>query len=78
MLEPDSGSSSPSRASPPKSSSPFLKSAKRPTSGASREKAAFLFGEDDEESNKSSPRLPPVSDAEEGFNMGTIKGKQKP
>lgn len=72
MLEPDESSSP----SPPKSSSPFLKSSRKPTSGASREKAAFLFGEDGGDSNASSPRFPPVSDADEGFNMGTIRGSK--
>lgn len=76
MLEPVESSSSSSKSSPPKASSPFLKSSRRPTSGASREKAAFLFGEDGGDSNASSPRFPPMPDADEGFNLGTIKGSK--
>jgi TBC1 domain family protein 5 len=71
MLEPDtSGSSS----SPPKPSSPFLKSSRKPTSGPNREKAAFLFGEDGGEVILPSVRPSPLGDAEEGYNMKTMKG----
>ncbi|TVY21921.1 TBC1 domain family member 5 [Lachnellula arida] len=79
MLESDS----PSRISaksppPPKSSSPFSKSGRKPTSGPNREKAAFLFGEDGVASNGSGSRLPPLADADEGYNMGSIgSGKVK-
>ncbi|KAF8864102.1 RabGAP/TBC [Acephala macrosclerotiorum] len=74
MLEPDVSSASSSRSSPPKSSSPFLKSGRRPTSGPNREKAAFLFGDDGAESNVGAARLPLGTSLEEGFNLGTIKG----
>jgi TBC1 domain family protein 5 len=73
MLEPDSPSGSAMRASPPKSSSPFLKSTRRPASGSGREKAAFLFGEvDDPMSNSHSQ---PQIDTET-FNLGSMKGNQ--
>lgn len=72
MLEPDVSLGSTHRSSSPKSSSPFLKSGRRPTSGPNREKAAFLFGEDGGESNMSVGRLP-LGNVEEGFNLGTIK-----
>lgn len=74
MLEPDTPSGSAAKSSPPKSSSPFLKSGRRPTLGPGREKAAFLFGEDGGESNVTSPRMPSLADADEGFNLKTIRG----
>ena len=74
MLEPDTASGSAAKSSPPKSSSPFLKSGRRPTSGPGREKAAFLFGEDGGESNVTSSRMPSLADADEGFNLNTIRG----
>lgn len=74
MLEPDNPTPSGHKSPPPKSSSPFLKSGRRPTSGPNREKAAFLFGEDSAESSTSNTRLPSLVDAGEGFNLGTIKG----
>ncbi|CZR54460.1 related to TBC1 domain family member 5 [Phialocephala subalpina] len=73
MLEPDVSSASSSRSSPPKSSSPFLKSGRRPTSGPNREKAAFLFGDDGGESNMGAARLPSGTSPDEGFKLGTIK-----
>ncbi|TVY27798.1 TBC1 domain family member [Lachnellula hyalina] len=77
MLESDSPSRSPARSPPPKSSS-FSKPGRKPTSGPSREKAAFLFGEDSAASNGSGSRLPSLADAEEGYNMGSIgSGKVK-
>ncbi|TVY85563.1 TBC1 domain family member [Lachnellula suecica] len=74
MLESDSPSNSPAKSSPPKPSSPFLKSGRRPTSGPNREKAAFLFGEEGGDSSTTSSRLPSLSDADEGYNMGSIGG----
>lgn len=73
MLEPDSPSASAMKSSPPKSSSPFLKSTRRPASGSGREKAAFLFGEMDE--STSHPQSRPRIDTET-FNLGTIKGNE--
>jgi TBC1 domain family protein 5 len=73
MLEPDSPSGSAMKSSPPKASSPFLKSTRRPTSGSGREKAAFLFGEVDE--STSHPQSRPRIDTET-FNLGTIKGNE--
>lgn len=70
MLETESPSRSPARSSSPKSSSPFSKSGRKPTSGPNREKAAFLFGEDGAESSM----LPALTDEEEGYNMGSMKG----
>jgi len=73
MLEPGE-SSSPISKSPPKSSSPFLKSARKPTSGASREKAAFLFGEEsDDILDKKSARNKQADTALRDFNMGIIR-----
>ncbi|KAH8658650.1 rab-GTPase-TBC domain-containing protein [Tricladium varicosporioides] len=71
MLEPDTHATS-SKSSPPKPSSPFLKSGRRPTTGPNREKAAFLFGEDGGESSSTNSRLDPLADPEEGFHLGTI------
>lgn len=73
MLEPDSPSGSSMKSSPPKSSSPFLKSTRRPASGSGREKAAFLFGEVDDTPSQSQSR--PHIDSET-FNLGTIKGNE--
>ncbi|KAM3070260.1 hypothetical protein ACMFMG_010096 [Clarireedia jacksonii] len=72
MLEPDLPSHVATRSSPPKSSSPFLKSAKRPNSGVSRDKAAFLFGEDDDDF-KLPIRKSPIPDAEEAFRLNVLK-----
>jgi TBC1 domain family protein 5 len=75
MLEPDSTPpTSSGKLSPPKSSSPFLKSGKRPTAGPGREKAAFLFGDDGGETPLTNTRLASLVDADEGFKLGTIKG----
>jgi TBC1 domain family member 5 len=72
MLEPDSPSGSAMKSSPPKSSSPFLKSGRRPASGSGRERAAFLFGEV-EDSQVSSARSQSQSRADtETFNLGAI------
>ncbi|CZS93540.1 hypothetical protein WAI453_001068 [Rhynchosporium graminicola] len=73
MLEPDIPSSSSVQSSPPSSISPFLKSGRRPTSGPSREKAAFLFGDDGGEPT-SRPSL--LEDSEGVFNMGTMKASK--
>ena len=73
MLEPDSPSGAALRSSPPKSSSPFLKSTRRPASGSGREKAAFLFGEVDDSASHSPSR--PHAETE-AFNLGTIKGSE--
>jgi TBC1 domain family protein 5 len=78
MLESESGSSTPAKSSPPKPSSPFLKSGRKPTSGPNREKAAFLFGEDGAESSMASSRLPLLTDEDEGYKLGSIgSGKVK-
>jgi TBC1 domain family protein 5 len=76
MLEPDTTSGSSHKSSPPKSPSPFLKSGRRPNSGPNREKAAFLFGEDGAESNMNSTRQPVLVNAEEAFNLGTLRGSK--
>jgi TBC1 domain family protein 5 len=74
MLESGSGSSTPAKSPPPKPASPFLKSGRKPTSGPNREKAAFLFGEDGAESSM----LPPLTDVDEGYKLGSIgSGKVK-
>jgi TBC1 domain family protein 5 len=73
MLEPDESSNTTSRSPPLKSSTPFLKSARKPTSGASRDKAAFLFGEEGNDSDANRTKSP-FSDADAGFNLGTLKG----
>lgn len=75
MLQPDSGPSTLGSKSPPKSSSPFLKSGRRPTTGPGRERSAFLFG-DDGESKLTSTRLASLVDADEGFNLGTIRNRK--
>jgi len=75
MLEPDMSPVSGLKSSPPKSVSPFLKSGKRPTSGPSREKAAFLFGEDGD-SKLANSRPPLMTDADEGFNLKTMRSRQ--
>lgn len=75
MLEPGE-SSSPTSKSPPNLST-FSKSPRKPTSGASREKAAFLFGEEsDDILDRSTPRFPSAQDAGADFNMGTIRGNK--
>lgn len=73
MLEPDSSSSPNLNSSPPKSSSPFLKSSRKPTSGPKRDKSAFLFGE---EGGEPSARIASLVDADEAFNLGTIRGSK--
>ncbi|RFU35752.1 hypothetical protein B7463_g624, partial [Scytalidium lignicola] len=65
MLEPNDSSNS---SSP---TPPFRSSAKR--SNVRREKAAFLFGESEEDITKTA-RLPSPADADEGFNLGSIRG----
>ncbi|PBP28711.1 RabGAP/TBC, partial [Diplocarpon rosae] len=67
MLEPDTLSGSSTKSSPP--TSPFLKTGRR-ISGPNREKAAFLFGEDDGEPSRR-PFL--LGESEEIFNMGSLK-----
>ena len=77
MLDHDDTSPAASgRLSPPTSSSPFLKSGKRPTTGPGREKAAFLFGDEGGETQLTNTRLAPLIDADEGFKLGTIKGSK--
>ncbi|KAG9239781.1 rab-GTPase-TBC domain-containing protein [Amylocarpus encephaloides] len=77
MLEPDPHSSSGSKSAPPKPPSPFLKTGRKPTSGPNREKSAFLFGEEPGESRMISSRGPLLGDADEGFHLGTIGGRDK-
>jgi TBC1 domain family protein 5 len=72
MLEPEPHLDMPSKSSPPKTTTPFLKTGRKPTSGPNREKAAFLFGEEGGESSMTKPRLPFSNDDEEGFHLGTI------
>jgi TBC1 domain family member 5 len=73
MLEPEGNSTSATKPTPPKLSSPFLGPGRRPLTGTNREKAAFLFG-DDTEGTDGKSRKPSVQSAEEeGFNLGTIK-----
>lgn len=72
MLEPDQASSPTTKPSPPKSSSPFLRSGKRPISGAGREKAAFLFGEDDGDFQLPIPKAP-LPNSEEAFKLEVLK-----
>ncbi|TAQ87776.1 hypothetical protein B7494_g3930 [Chlorociboria aeruginascens] len=72
MLEPDRPINTAGKSSPPRPSSTFLKTGKRSNSATSREKAAFLFGEDPE-SDILNSRLGPLPDVDEGFNLGTIK-----
>jgi TBC1 domain family protein 5 len=76
MLEPDSTSApSPKSASPKSSTStPFLKSGRRPTSGAGREKAAFLFGDDGGDEGAAPAAVAGVkSDVDEVFSLEPIK-----
>jgi TBC1 domain family protein 5 len=76
MLEPDNTAPTASgKASPPKSSSPFLKSG-RSTAGPGREKAAFLFGNDGGETPLTNTKLASLVDADEGFKLGTIRGSK--
>jgi TBC1 domain family protein 5 len=77
MLEPEPHLDIPSKSSPPKATSPFLKSGRKPTSGPNREKAAFLFGEDGGESSMTNSRLPLLGEDEEGFHLGTIGSGDK-
>ncbi|KAF7897540.1 hypothetical protein EAF00_005768 [Botryotinia globosa] len=72
MLEPDQSSSPTIKSSPPKSSSPFLRTGKRPISGAGREKAAFLFGDDDGDFQLPIPKSS-MPNSEEAFKLGTLK-----
>jgi TBC1 domain family protein 5 len=74
MLEPEETSTSATKWTPPKTSSPFLGSARRPLNGTNREKAAFLFGNDTEDIDTKPRKLSAQSAEEEGFNLGTIKG----
>ena len=78
MLDSDNSSTSGPgiKGSPPKSTSPFVASSSRkPTSGVSREKAAFLFGEDAGESQTTDSRSPSLAKAEEGFDLKPIRSK---
>jgi TBC1 domain family protein 5 len=76
MLEPDSVQPMIGKSSPPKSSSPFLKSGKRPSAGPGREKPAFLFGDEGGEIRLTNARLASLVDADEGFKLGTIRGRK--
>lgn len=76
MLEPDSTTTASPKSASPKasSSSPFLKSGRRPTSGAGREKAAFLFGDDGGDEGAVPAAVAGVkSDIDEGFSLEPIK-----
>lgn len=79
MLEPDHASfSSPTnRSSPPHASSPFLKTGKRPNLGATREKSAFLFGDEGEgvDGGVLGMRPPLLAEGEE-FRLGTYRGRK--
>ena len=77
MLEPDDSSSSGQTSTPQKSTSPFLKPGKKTVSGPSREKAAFLFGEEGGEPDMMGVRPPLLADGQEGFKLGTIRSKDK-
>ncbi|KAG9247311.1 rab-GTPase-TBC domain-containing protein [Calycina marina] len=61
----------------PKLKPPFLTSSRKPTSGASREKAAFLFGEDGEDSPVTDMKSPSSarSEVHEVFNLESIRSK---
>lgn len=73
MLEPDDSSSNArSGSSFPKPTAPARSSAKR--SNVRREKTAFLFGEG-EDSNTEGVGLPSAADADEGYNLGSIRGR---
>lgn len=74
MLEPDSTIASSPKSASANSQSPFLKSGRRPNSGTSRDKTAFLFGDDGEEGRTSVPGIPAQNDSEEGFSLGPMKG----
>ncbi|QSZ34925.1 hypothetical protein DSL72_007787 [Monilinia vaccinii-corymbosi] len=71
MLEPDQTSCPTTKPSPPKTSSPFLRPGKRLPPGAGREKAAFLFGEDDGDFQLPIPKSP-LLNAEEAFKLETL------
>jgi TBC1 domain family protein 5 len=76
MLEPDSTSAASPKSASPKSSTstPFLKSGRRPTSGAGREKAAFLFGDDGGDEGAAPAAVAGVkSDVDEVFSLEPIK-----
>jgi TBC1 domain family protein 5 len=72
MLEPDVALPSSSKSSPPKSASPFLKTGKRPASGA---KSAFLFGDEGGDTDILGTRAPLLAETE-GFKLGTYRGKK--
>lgn len=78
MLEPDGTPlTAPGQSSPPKSSSPFLKSGRRPAAGPGRDKAAYLFGDDGGETSLTNNNLASlVGDFDEGFKLGTIRGSK--
>ncbi|KAH8595701.1 rab-GTPase-TBC domain-containing protein [Bisporella sp. PMI_857] len=63
----------------PAPNTPFLKSGRKPISGPSRERAAFLFGEDGGELQKPESRSPLLVDPEQSFDLKTIhvKGRNK-
>lgn len=73
MLEPDSTMASSPKSTSPKAASPFLKSGRRPASGSGRDKAAFLFGEDGDESRTSAAGTPIQREHEEGFNLEPMR-----
>jgi TBC1 domain family protein 5 len=79
MLEPDDTSVSVTKPTLPKSTSPFLSSSsRRPLSGSTREKAAFLFGDDsnDVDPNPRNDLTVVQNDPDEGFNLGNMRGPQ--
>jgi TBC1 domain family protein 5 len=74
MLEPDSTLASSPKSASLNSQSPFLKSGRRPNSGSTRDKTAFLFGDDGEEGKLSAPGMPAQNDSEEGFSLEPMRG----
>lgn len=74
MLEPDAPSSSTPSSTSPKQSSPFLTSGRKPGTGPKREKTAFLFGDDPEETIYQSRKPSMPQDSEDGFNLEAMKG----
>lgn len=75
MLEPDEPSASGLKSTSTETSSSFLRSGgKRPGSGTSREKSAFLFGDDPDDFDLKGKRNSVQHD--EGFDLGTMKGSK--
>jgi TBC1 domain family protein 5 len=77
MLEPDVTSEVALKSSTSStSSSPFQKSGRRGVPSRSREKTAFLFGEDGDEAGMNDKRQSAMVDAEDSFNLGVLKGSK--